>query len=189
MEYIAVLLVAAAVFGICFLVDKGFTKLFRGKAQHASGLAVRLNKRYATIGVILIVLGLGGFFAGFRGYLALLIAGSVVIFMGLALIIYYLSVGIFYDQEGFVYSKFGKASITYQYNQIEGQLLYNASGNIVIELHMKDGKSVSLQSTMTGVYPFLDMAFENWCRQTGRDPEGCDFHDPDNSLWFPMMEG
>ena len=182
-------LVAALTVGVCFLVDKGFQKKFRGKAQHASGLAVRLNKRYATIGIILSVLGVGGMLAGFRGYIALLIAGIVVFLMGLALIIYYLSMGIFYDQEGFVYSKFGRSTVTYHYNQIEGQLLYNASGNIVIELHMKDGSAVSLQSTMTGVYPFLDMAFENWCRQTGRDPEDCDFHDPDNSLWFPMMEG
>ena len=97
--------------------------------------------------------------------------------------------GIFYDQESFVYSKFGKPSVTYYYNQIEGQLLYNASGNIIIELHMKDGGSVGLQSTMIGVYPFLDMAFENWCRQTGRDPKCCEFHDPENSLWFPLMEG
>lgn len=189
MPYVIIAVVVALTFGICILVDKGFQKKFRGKAQHASGLSVRLNKRYATIGIILCVLGLGGVFAGFNGYVALLIAGIIVFLMGLALIVYYLSVGIFYDQEGFVYSKFGKASITYHYNQIEGQLLYNASGNIVIELHMKDGKSVSLQSTMVGVYPFLDTAFENWCRQTGRSAHDCDFHDPDNSLWFPMMEG
>ena len=27
-----------------------------------------------------------------------------------------------------------------------------------------------------------------WCRQTGRDPESCDFHDPSQSLWFPAEE-
>ena len=189
MPYVILAIVAALTFGLCFFVDRGFQKKFRGKAQHASGLSVRLNKRYATIGVILCVLGVAGLVVGFRGYIALLIAGPIVFLMGLALIVYYLSVGIFYDQEGFVYSKFGKSSVTYNYNQIEGQLLYNASGNIVIELHMKDGCSVSLQSTMTGVYPFLDTAFENWCRQMDRDPESCEFHDPDNSLWFPMMEG
>ena len=189
MPYLILAIVVALTFGVCFLVDKGFQKKFRGKAQHASGLSVRLNKRYATIGIILCVLGLGGLLAGVKGYIALLIAGPVVFLMGLALIIYYLSVGIFYDQESFVYSKFGKPSVTYYYNQIEGQLLYNASGNIIIELHMKDGGSVGLQSTMIGVYPFLDMAFENWCRQTGRDPKCCEFHDPENSLWFPLMEG
>ena len=87
MPYLILAIVVALTFGVCFLVDKGFQKKFRGKAQHASGLSVRLNKRYATIGVILSVLGLGGLLAGVKGYIALLIAGPVVFLMGLALII------------------------------------------------------------------------------------------------------
>ena len=55
---ILILLVAAAVFGVCFLVDKAFAKLFRSKAQHRSGKAVRANKRYGLFGVILLVLGI-----------------------------------------------------------------------------------------------------------------------------------
>ena len=47
---------------------------------------------------------------------------------------------------------------------------------------------MSLQSTMEGTYPFLDHAFAAWCRQTGRDPKQCDFHDPSQSLWFPTEE-
>ena len=43
MEYLAVILIAAAVFGMCYLIDKGFVKLFRSKTQHGSGLSVRLN--------------------------------------------------------------------------------------------------------------------------------------------------
>jgi hypothetical protein len=121
--------------------------------------------------------------------LVLTIGGAVVTLMGVALIVYYMTFGIFYDEEGFVLTTFGRRSTTYRYNQIAGQLLYNASGNLLIELHMKDGRSVNLQAGMIGVYPFLDYAFENWCRQKGIDPAGCDFHDPDNSLWFPMMEG
>ena len=46
MEYIAVLVVAAAVFGICYLVDKGFTRMFRSQAQHMSGTAVRVALHY-----------------------------------------------------------------------------------------------------------------------------------------------
>ena len=37
MEYVIVILVAAVIFGICYLVDKTFAKLFRSKAQHRSG--------------------------------------------------------------------------------------------------------------------------------------------------------
>lgn len=189
MPILIILLVAACTFGVCFLVDKGFHNKFRGKAQHASGLSVRLNKRYATVGVILSVLGVSAIVTGFSGYLALAIGGVLVLLMGAALIVYYMTFGIFYDNEGFVLTTFGKRSTTYHYNQIAGQLLYNASGNILIELHMKDGRSVNLQAGMIGVYPFLDTAFENWCRQLSLNPEECEFHDPDNSLWFPLMEG
>lgn len=189
MEFVPMIIIAALTFGVCFLVDKGFHKKFRGKAQHTSGLSVRLNKRYATIGIVLFFLGVCALFAGLSGYLALTIGGAVVAIMGICLIVYYMTFGIFYDEDGFVLTTFGKRSNIYQYNQIAGQLLYNASGNILIELHMKDGRSVNLQAGMIGVYPFLDMAFENWCRQNGKDPVDCDFHDPDNSLWFPLMEG
>lgn len=189
MEFIPMIIIAALTFGLCYLVDKGFHKRFRSKAQHLSGLSVRLNKRYATIGIILFFLGVCACFAGLRGYLALIIGGALVALMGVGLIVYYMTFGVFYDDEGFVLTTFGKRSTTYQYNQIAGQLLYNASGNLLIELHLKDGRSVNLQAGMIGVYPFLDTAFENWCRQTGRDPSECDFHDPDNSLWFPLMEG
>jgi hypothetical protein len=68
-------------------------------------------------------------------------------------------------------------------------MLYAVNGGNLIELHMTDGNSVNLQSSMIGVYPFLDKAFEGWCHQKGIDPEGCDFHDPDNSCWFPNVEG
>ena len=64
MEYVAVLLVAALVFLVCFLVDKGFTKLFRSQQEHKSGLAIRLNKRYGSIGLIIAVLGVAALFAG-----------------------------------------------------------------------------------------------------------------------------
>lgn len=189
MELILMIVIAALTFGVCFLVDKGFHKVFRGKVQHLSGLSVRLNKRYATIGIILAILGLAAIFAGLGKSALLLIGGPIVMLMGVALIVYYMTFGVFYDTEGFVLTTFGKRSTTYQYNQIAGQLLYNASGNVLIELHMKDGRSVNLQATMTGAYAFLDYAFEQWCRQTGKNPEECEFHDPDNSLWFPLMEG
>ena len=57
MPYLAVLLVAALVFGVCYLFDKGFEKMFRSQAQHYSGLSVRLNKRYAAFGAVFIAIG------------------------------------------------------------------------------------------------------------------------------------
>ena len=106
--------------------------------------------------------------------------------MGLGLAVYYLSFGIFYDGESLLYCRFGKKSVTYLYRQIVGQKLYQIQGGtVVIELHMEDGSVVSLQSTMDGVYPFMDTAFAGWCLETGRRMEDCDFYDPAKSWWFP----
>ena len=58
-------IVIALVFLLCFLVDKGFTKLFRSKPQHKSGLSIRLSKYYGVGGLVLCVLAVAAFFAGF----------------------------------------------------------------------------------------------------------------------------
>ncbi|MDY4507433.1 MAG: hypothetical protein SPD95_01755 [Candidatus Faecousia sp.] len=189
MTFFLILLIAAAVFGLCFAVDKAFSKLFRSKAQHRSGMAVRANKRYGLFGVILSVLGIMAVCVGMTDGPVLLWGGIVVLLMGAALAVYYLSFGVFYDGETFLLSRFGKKEVTYRFSDIKGQKLYMVQGgNVIIELHMADGGTVSLQSTMDGVYHFLDTAFAAWCLQTGRDPQSCDFHDPSQSLWFPTVE-
>lgn len=189
MTFFLILLIAAAVFGLCFLVDKTFSKLFRSKAQHRSGRAVRASRRYGLFGVILSVLGIMAACVGISDGSVLLWGGILVLIMGICLAVYYLSFGVFYDGETMLLSRFGKKDVTYRFEQIAGQKLYLVQGgNVIIELHMTDGGTVSLQSTMDGVYPFLDTAFAAWCLQTGRDPQNCDFHDPSQSLWFPTVE-
>ena len=189
MGFVIVLVIAALTFGICYLFDKGYTNTFRNKIQHHSGLAVRLNKRYAIFGLILTVLGILAVCSGIGGDTVLLVGGIAVLLIGLGLITYYLTFGIFYDADTFLYTSFGKKSVEYRFGDILTQQLYVVQGGgIIIELHLKDGKAVSLQSAMEGTYPFLDHAFAAWCRQTGRDPESCDFHDPSQSLWFPAEE-
>lgn len=188
-QFIAIILVAAVVFGICYLVDKAFAKAFRSKAQHKSGMAVRLTKRYGLFGVIFSALGIMAVCVGVTDGWVLTAGGIIILILGICLSVYYLTFGIFYDGESFLQSRFGKQDVTYYYKDIVGQKLYVVQGgNIIVELHMKDGSTVSLQSTMDGVYPFLDTAFAAWCLQTGRDPQSCDFHDPSQSLWFPTVE-
>ena len=58
MEIIAFLLVCALAFGLCFLVDKGFTRVFRNRRQQKSGLSVHLAKGYALAGLLITVLGI-----------------------------------------------------------------------------------------------------------------------------------
>ena len=189
MELIAILLVAAVVFGICHLVDKAFTKAFRSKAQHRSGKAVRAPKRYGIFGVLLTVVGILAVCVGITDGCVLLGGGVIVLLMGAGLIVYYLSFGVFYNDDSILYARLGKKDVTYEYRDILGQKLYLVQGgSIVVELHMEDGTAVSVQTSLDGAYAFLDHAFFHWCRQKDLDPKACDFYDPANSLWFPCEE-
>lgn len=189
MQFTAIIIIAAFIFGICFLVDKAFAKLFRSKAQHRSGKAVRASKRYGVFGVILTILGIMAICVGVSDGPVLVWGGVFVLLMGVCLAVYYVSFGIFYDGESFLQSRFGRKDTVWYYRNIVGQKLYLIQGgSVVVELHMADGSAVSVNSNMDGVYPFLDTAFAAWCLQTGRDPESCDFHDPSQSLWFPTVE-
>ena len=189
MQFPAILIVAALIFGICYLVDRTFTRLFRSKAQHRSGMAVRASKRYGVFGVLLTVLGIAAITVGITDGPVLLWGGVIVLFAGICLAAYYLSFGIFYDGESFLLSSFGKKDVTHFYKEIKEQKLYLIQGgSVVIELHMADGTAVSVNTGMDGVYPFLDTAFAGWCLQKGIDPQSCGFHDPSQSLWFPTVE-
>ena len=154
MEYIAVLIVAALTFGVCFLFDKGFEKFFRNKPQHKSGLSVRVNKRYAAFGAILFVLGLAAIFAGLSGTWLLLAGGVLILVIGICLFVYYVTFGIFYDADSFVLTTFGKKSATYSYRQIKSQQLYTVSGNCLMRLNNWDGTAVATSSLPNGVYIF-----------------------------------
>ena len=190
MEFAAVIIVAAVVFGLCFLVDKGFTKFFRSRAQHKSGLSVRLSKRYGSFGLLMAAFGLAAVFMGTNGQNGWLIpaASGVLILTGVGLVVYYMTFGVFYDADGFVLTTFGRPSITYSYKDIKCQQLYNNQGHLLIELHLSDGRALQLQGNMAGAYPFLDYAFERWCAQTGLSRESCAFYNPSNSCWFPPVE-
>lgn len=186
---VVAIVVAVVTFGLCFLLDKGYTKTFRGLPQHKTGLAVRLNKRYAVFGVILTLLGILAIVTGITQAVVLVIGGAIVLLMGIGLLVYYMSFGIFYDVDSFVLTTFGNKGWTYRFSDIKEQRLYLIQGGgVIIELHMNDGKVASVQSAMEGAYPFLDHAFSAWCRQKGIAPEDCEFHDPSRSLWFPTQE-
>lgn len=188
MDFATILVVAALVFGVCFLADKGFTGLFRSKQQHKSGKAVRVARHYGTMGLILLVLGVAALLAGLADPWLMIAAGCLLMTVGIGFIVYYLTFGVFYDADTFLVTAFGRKSAVYRFADIRGQQLYNSAGNILIELHMTGGKTVQLQSGMEGVYPFLDHAFAAWLRQTGRLQADCAFYDPANSCWFPPLE-
>ena len=186
MDYVIILLVAAVTFGLCFLVDKGVAKLQQKQVQRHSGKAVRLSKKYGSIGLILVVLGIAAMLYG--GTWLIYAAAVLVMLVGAGLAIAYLTHGIYYDADGFLVTSFGKKDVVYSYSAIRGQQLYNSYGQILIELEMDDGSVVQLQSGMTGRYDFMDFAFARWCESKGLSPENCSFHDPANSCWFPTAQ-
>ena len=189
MAIFSVILVVAVIFGICYLVDKGFTKLFRSKVQHQSGRSVRLSKRYGSIGLIMFAFGTAAVFMGINNAEWVLVGGAALLVLGgIALVTYYMSFGIYYDEEGFVLSSFGKRSVSHTYGQIKAQQLYISQGKTVIELHFQNGQTITLQHGMKGVDKFMDQAFAGWLKATGKSKDDCDFHDPDNSCWFPPVE-
>ena len=188
MDFLIFFVLLGLVFGACYAIDKGFAHFFRNQAQHHSGLAVRLNKKYGAFGVLLMVLGVASLLASLKGDKVLLIGGVVVILLGIWLVIYYMTCAIFYDEDAFIFNSISKKKKTYAYREIRAQQLYNASGNVVVELHMEDGSVVTVQSAMSGAYDFLNFAFAAWCRQKGVTEESCSFYDPANSCWFPPVE-
>lgn len=188
MDYVIVAVVIALVFGVCFLIDKGFTRLFRSQAEHMSGKAVRLSKRYGAFGLIMAALGVAAILSGLSGTWVMIAGGALLVVVGIGLVVYYVTYGIFYDTDSFIFTTFGKRSVKYYYRDIRNQQLYNNQGHLLIELHMADGNAVHLQSTMEGCFDFMDHAFSAWLRQTGKQEEDCPFHDPANSCWFPPVE-
>ena len=189
MEILFIVLLGAATFGVCFLFDKGLKGIFRNKAQHKTGLSVRLNPHYGGAGVILLALGIAAVISGLDNSKVLILCGSIVMLVGIGLGVYYLSFGVYYDEESFLLTTVGKKSKTYRFQDIQGQKLYQITGgSIMVELYLTDGRTVSFQSNMKGIYPFLDAAFHGWCRQKNLTVDDCPFYDPRNSCWFPTME-
>ena len=184
------IVVAVLTFAVMFLLDKGFSRLFRSRSQHKSGLSVKLPKRYGVTAILLGVLGVLVLLQLAKEFDALML------FLGIALLVmasgfacYYLGFGIYYDDESFLYSSFGKKTVSYRYADIQAQQLFTVTGgSVAIDLFLPDGKSVGLQSTMVGVYPFLDKACHARMRQLGLNSAECAWFEPSESRWFPPKE-
>lgn len=187
-QYIALTILILVILGICYGVDKLFSRLFRGKAQHSTGKSVRLNKRFASIGLIAAVLGLAAAFTGFSKNWLLFGGGIVLVAVGAGLVVYYMTFGVYYDDDSFILSGFGRKSAIYSFRDIQGQLLYTSTAGVLIELHLTDGRTFQLQPGMIGVDAFMDQAFAGWLRLTGRRLEDCEFHNPEQSCWFPPVQ-
>jgi hypothetical protein len=96
--------------------------------------------------LMLVMLGVAGCLAGIPGNWVLMAGGILIALVGAGLIVYYLTFGIYYDGESFLYSSFGKKSMSYRYGQIHHQQLYVLQGgSVLVDLHMTDGSAAVYQ--------------------------------------------
>ena len=181
MKYLFYLLFAGAVFGLCFLVDKG-TGILRRRGANAP--AVRLPLRYplAVAGLPLVALGCCVYAWANRSWL---FAAAAVCFLSVAgFVVYcYRSTRIDYDEAEFTFRR-GKTQKTFRFSDIDGQRVAVSRRSCCLVLCLGRDEVV-LYSNMQGFHPFLEAAFTGWCRGRGLNPAEQDWHSPANHQWFP----
>lgn len=188
MEYVWIVVIALLTFGVCFALDKLFSKAFRSSSQHRSGNRVKLRNRVAVFGLLVMLLAIVCIIFYWTSHPVIFWSGWILLLMGGGLLAYYLSFGVYYDEQGFVYSRFGRKSKLYTYDQIAAQQLYSSHGSILVELHLGDGTTLTVQDNMDGGFAFLDYAFARWREIRGLGEEECSFHNPEKCQWFPTVE-
>ena len=180
MQYVILFLIMAAVFGICFLVDRLCRKIFPGDGRKA----VRLPRRSVIFGILLTFFAFAvmlSFWQELSGYLR---AGCfIVLAMGLFLLAQYFAFSIRYDAEGFTFRALGKKPYTAKYADILGQKALITRSGVNSSLYLKDGE-VPIFSAQVGAQEFLKTAFAAWCEAKGIDPDTVE-NNPAYLVYFP----
>lgn len=189
MKYWFLLLLCAFVFLVCFLVDLLLKKLFPKDKLEKSKQCVRLPRREAIFGVLLVFAAVVVFvrFLPQKMDVLLLIGAVVALLLGTLLLVSYCSFAIYYDEETFLYRNFRHKKTLYHYSQIRGQRSLQTRSGINTELFVGE-ESLQLYSAMQGLDAFLNKAFFRWCAVKGIDPDSIKnnppmltyFPDPDN---------
>lgn len=180
MQYVILLAFMAAVFGICFLVDR----LIKHFIPQDDRKAVRLPRKSAIFGILLTFVAFAAplmFWEQLEWYIR--IGCGIVLLMGVFLLVQYFSFSIRYDEEGFTYRTLGKKAMTCRYEDILGQKSLLTRSGVNATLYTKQGE-VPIYSAQVGVQDFLKTAFAAWCRETGTDPESVE-NNPSYLVYFP----
>ena len=185
MKYVLLLLLCAVVFLVCFLIDKLFALIFPKSKTEKSGNVVRLPRRNAVAGVLLVFVPLVVllFFIPEGGDTLMTVGCVTAIVLGVILLVNYLSFAIYYDDEGFVYKDLRRKKTSYHYSQIRGQRsVMTRSGVNSILFVGKD--ELNVYSTMQDLNAFLNKAFYKWCEIKQIDPASVE-NNPAMFTWFP----
>lgn len=180
MKYLLLALCLAAMFALCFLVDRLIARVRRmARMRHQ----VRLGLRY-PVGGCLLLLGTAVAVLVWRVQGNDLLWAAAALFAGLAINLFacYARVRITYTPEGFTFHR-GR-SLHFTFDQITGQRVAIGPRSVCLVL-CAGGLDLVLTDQMQGLLPFLQAAYDGWCRQKGLDPASQRWHDPDAWQWFP----
>ena len=184
-KYIFVLIVCAAVFLICFLIDTLFKLIFPKSRLEKSKQVVRPPRRSAVIGVILTFAGAAMLVKLLpeKSDVLFLIGSIVAVIFGVILLCTYFSIAIYYDDEGFLYKAWGHGKKEFRYSQIKGQRSLLTRGGVNTILFVGD-EEINLYSAMQNLNAFLSKAFFKWCAAKGIDPDTVE-NNPRMATYFP----
>lgn len=181
MIYVILLLIGAATFALCFVIDRLIQRLKRKRTGGKATRIVRQPRRAAGIGIVLMVAGIA-LMLFLRTALGLW-GGIVILLMGAVLLGSYFVMSVEYDDEGFTYRTL-KSKERYLYNQIRGEQAVATRSGITAMLYVGD-TVVEVSEAMQGVQEFLSHAYYARCRQLSIDPETCPPPAPRELVWFP----
>lgn len=180
MFYFILLLFCAAVFGLCFLIDRLIQRLRRSGRPSRT---VRQPRRAVIIGIIMLTAGIAVLL--FLNTSLGLVGGIVLTLLGAVLLASYFFFSVHYDDEGFTCRTL-KRTDRYQYNQIRGEQAIATRSGITVILYVGN-TTVEFSEAMQGVREFLSHAYYARCRQVGIDPDTCPPPAPRELVWFPEL--
>ena len=185
MKLIFVVIICAAVFLICFLIDTLLKLIFPKSKLEKSKQVVRPPRRSAVFGVVLLFLGVAVLvqFVSKKGDTLLLLGSIAAMIFGIILLCTYFSVSIYYDDEGFLYKAWGHGKKEFRYSQIKGQRSLLTRGGVNTILFVGD-EEINLYSAMQNLNAFLSKAFFKWCAAKGIDPDTVE-NNPRMATYFP----
>ena len=184
MSLIGIVIVCAAVFLVCFAVDKLVQKLFPKTELEKGKNVVRPARKSAVFGVILTfaAVSVTVFRLTKKPDTLLLIGCAVAFLLGVVLLISYFSFVLYYDEEKFLVVSHGKKR-EFRYGEIRGQRTLMTRGGYQTVLFVGETQ-LDLYSSMQNVNVFLGKAFFRWCEQKGIDPDSVE-NNPRMMTWFP----
>lgn len=178
------LLFAALVFGLCFLVDKGISAL---KNRVRTDMVVRMPVKYPIFAAILALTAVGAVvYAWVMKSTLMGAAAAVLLGMSIYVLVTYLNTRIDYTEDTFTFRR-GREVQTFRFGDIDCQrVAINRGGCCLVLVAGKD--EIVFYSNMQGFFRFLDHAFAAWCKARQLDPAEQTWHDPRDYRWFPDDE-